>query len=70
MCFSLWTAADDSLVSHEPPLTDVFTVQWFLTAFATCLPMDTVLCVWDLLILHGAEILFRVGLAVWALLER
>ena len=62
--------ASDSLISHEPPLTDVFTVQWFLTAFATCLPMNTVLRVWDLLMLYGSEVLFRVGLAVWGLLEK
>ncbi|XP_065177589.1 TBC1 domain family member 30-like [Sycon ciliatum] len=68
--FEFGLMADENCVSHEPPLTDVFTVQWFLTAFATCLPMETVLRVWDLLILHGAEILFRVGLAVWSLLEK
>ena len=61
---------DGGVPGHEPPLTDVFTVQWFLTMFATCLPMGTVLRVWDTLLLHGSEVLFRVGLAVWSLLEK
>ena len=37
----------------EPPLTNVFTMQWFLTLFSTCLPRDTVLRVWDLILLEG-----------------
>ena len=32
--------------SYEPPLTNVFTMQWFLTLFSTCLPRETVLRVW------------------------
>ncbi|XP_012944028.1 TBC1 domain family member 30, partial [Aplysia californica] len=27
---------------YEPPLTNVFTMQWFLTLFATCLPVEIV----------------------------
>ena len=26
--------------TYEPPLTNVFTMQWFLTLFATCLPNE------------------------------
>ncbi|CAF4492623.1 unnamed protein product, partial [Rotaria magnacalcarata] len=29
---------DDSDENYEPPLLNVFTIQWFLTLFATCLP--------------------------------
>ena len=39
--------------SYEPPLTNVFTMQWFLTLFSTCLPRDAVLRVWDLILLEG-----------------
>ncbi|XP_058479575.1 TBC1 domain family member 30 isoform X1 [Solea solea] len=51
--------------SYEPPLTNVFTMQWFLTMFATCLPSSTVLKIWDSVFFEGSEILFRVALAIW-----
>ena len=52
--------------NYEPPLTNVFTMQWFLTLFATCLPADTVLRIWDSVMLDGNEIVLRVALAIWA----
>jgi len=52
--------------SYEPPLINVFTMQWFLTLFSTCLPQDTVLRVWDSILLDGSEVLLRVALALWA----
>ena len=55
--------------SFEPPLTNVFTMQWFLTLFSTCLPRDTVLRVWDLILLEGNEVLLRTALAIWKGLE-
>uniref|UniRef100_A0A3Q3N203 TBC1 domain family member 30 n=1 Tax=Mastacembelus armatus TaxID=205130 RepID=A0A3Q3N203_9TELE len=51
--------------SYEPPLTNVFTMQWFLTMFATCLPAPTVLKIWDSVFFEGSEMLFRVALAIW-----
>lgn len=60
--------ANENAQSHcyEPPLTNVFTMQWFLTLFSTCLPMNTVLRIWDSVLLDGSEILLRVALAIWA----
>ncbi|KAK3102803.1 hypothetical protein FSP39_014026 [Pinctada imbricata] len=55
---------------YEPPLTNVFTMQWFLTMFATCLPKDIVLRVWDSILLEGSEILLRTALAIWGKLSR
>ena len=55
--------------NYEPPLTNVFTMQWFLTLFSTCLPKDTVLRVWDLIFLEGNEVLLRTALAIWKGLE-
>ncbi|XP_076153077.1 TBC1 domain family member 30 isoform X2 [Alosa pseudoharengus] len=52
--------------SYEPPLTNVFTMQWFLTMFATCLPRHTVLKIWDSVFFEGSEVLLRVALAIWA----
>ncbi|CAF0839672.1 unnamed protein product [Didymodactylos carnosus] len=51
---------------YEPPLLNVFTIQWFLTLFATCLPRRATLRVWDALLLEGSEILFRTGLVIWS----
>lgn len=55
--------------SYEPPLTNVFTMQWFLTLFSNCLPQQTVLRVWDLVFLHGNEVLLRTALAIWGILQ-
>ena len=54
-----------AMSTYEPPLTNVFTMQWFLTLFATCLPKQTLLRVWDCVFLEGAEILFRTSIAIW-----
>ncbi|XP_011495148.1 PREDICTED: uncharacterized protein MAL13P1.304 [Ceratosolen solmsi marchali] len=55
--------------AYEPPLTNVFTMQWFLTLFCHCLPPDTVLCVWDLIFLEGDDVLLRTALAIWKVLS-
>lgn len=55
--------------AFEPPLTNVFTMQWFLTLFCTCLPKNCVLRVWDLILVEGSDILLRTALAIWGLLE-
>ena len=44
-------------------------MQWFLTLFSTCLPRETVLRVWDLILLEGNEVLLRTALAIWTQLE-
>ncbi|XP_072257404.1 TBC1 domain family member 30 isoform X2 [Pyxicephalus adspersus] len=60
------TANKESGGGYEPPLTNVFTMQWFLTLFATCLPNHTVLKIWDSVFFEGSEIILRVALAIWA----
>lgn len=55
--------------SYEPPLINVFTMQWFLTLFSNCLPKPIVLRIWDLIFLEGNEILIRTGLAIWDILQ-
>lgn len=54
---------------YEPPLTNIFTMQWFLTLFSTCLPRETLLRVWDLILLEGNEVLLRTALAIWTQLQ-
>lgn len=55
--------------TNEPPLINVFTMQWFLTLFCTCLPFPCVLRVWDLILTDGGDVLLRTALALWELLE-
>lgn len=52
-------------IYYEPPLINAFTMQWFLTLFATCLPKPTVMRIWDLILVEGNEILLRTGLVIW-----
>ena len=37
MCVCVRARVRPPTGSYEPPLTNVFTMQWFLTMFATCL---------------------------------
>ncbi|RWS14568.1 TBC1 domain family member 30-like protein, partial [Dinothrombium tinctorium] len=61
-----YEAQDSSTgASYEPPLINVFTMQWFLTLFSNCLPKSSVLRIWDLIFLEGNEILLRTALAIW-----
>ena len=62
--------ADSSTVLCEPPLTNLFTMQWFLTLYATVLPRDTALRVWDAILLEGSEVVFYAALVVWRLFQR
>ncbi|XP_026739777.1 uncharacterized protein LOC113502412 [Trichoplusia ni] len=53
----------------EPPLPDVFTMQWFLTLYATWLPREVLLRIWDLVLLDGNEVLLLTALAIWDMLQ-
>lgn len=55
---------------YEPPLTNVFTMQWFLTLFATCLPLHAVLRIWDAIMIEGSEVIIRTALALWGVLQK
>ncbi|XP_066906794.1 TBC1 domain family member 30 isoform X1 [Halyomorpha halys] len=68
---NLQQESKDSGTSYEPPLMDVFTMQWFLTIFCNCLPQPTVLRLWDLLFLEGDSVLIKAALVIWqSLAER
>ena len=56
--------------AYEPPLADVFTMQWFLTMFATALPRKASRRVWDAILLDGSETLLYTGIAIMAVLEK
>ncbi|XP_065148445.1 uncharacterized protein [Paramisgurnus dabryanus] len=46
-----------------------FIMQWFLTLFTSLPCWDSVLAIWDLIMLHGLQAVFRTGLTIVALLE-
>mmetsp|Transcript_10197 Transcript_10197/g.30263 ORF Transcript_10197/g.30263 Transcript_10197/m.30263 type:complete len:188 (-) Transcript_10197:66-629(-) len=39
--------------------------EWFITWFAKCLPISTILRVWDTLFFEGFKVLFRIALGVF-----
>lgn len=59
-----------SIHAYEPPLADVFSMQWFLTIFASALPRKAIRQVWDLLFLEGSETLLYTGVAIMAIMEK
>ncbi|XP_077066730.1 uncharacterized protein LOC143720786 [Siphateles boraxobius] len=46
-----------------------FIMQWFLTLFTSLPCWDSVLAIWDLIMLHGLLAVFRTGLTIILLLE-
>ena len=42
----------------------IVTTNWFMCLFVNTLPVDTLLRVWDILIVHGPMCLIRVGTAI------
>ena len=63
-----YSSSDSGVACFEPPLINVFTLQWFLTLFCNCLPKELVLRIWDLIFLEGNEILLRTALSIWDIL--
>jgi len=59
-----------SIHAYEPPLADVFTMQWFLTIFATSLPRKATRRVWDAIFLEGSEVLLYTATAILAIMEK
>lgn len=53
------------MCESDPPLVNMYTMQWFMTLFTNCLPRKLVLRIWDLLLLEGNEILIRTALGIW-----
>ncbi|XP_032804692.2 uncharacterized protein LOC116939867 [Petromyzon marinus] len=47
----------------------MFITPWFLTLFTSLPCWDTVLAVWDLIMLDGLNVMFRLGLSILQLLE-
>lgn len=56
--------------AYEPPLADVFSMQWFLTIFATTLPRKACRRVWDAIFLEGSEYVLYTAVAMLAVMER
>lgn len=48
----------------------IVTTNWFMCLFVNTLPVDTLLRVWDMLIVHGPMTLIRVGTAILKIHER
>eukprot|EP00923_Selenidium_pygospionis_P046152 GHVN01079608.1.p1 GENE.GHVN01079608.1~~GHVN01079608.1.p1 ORF type:complete len:870 (+),score=230.73 GHVN01079608.1:135-2744(+) len=58
-----------SLFRRHGITSEVFSTEWYLCFFCTSLPIRTTLRVWDVLMLEGSKVLFRVALAVLKCVE-
>jgi len=61
-----------SLASHFSRLglrPDLYILDWWMTLFSKCAPLDITCRIWDLLIRDGEEFLFRAGLGILSLYE-
>ncbi|BEI79922.1 hypothetical protein CcaverHIS002_0104510 [Cutaneotrichosporon cavernicola] len=69
----------DLVTAHLPKISQhlaalgvdltALTFGWFLSLFTDCLPVETLFRVWDVLLVEGHDVLFRVALAVLKLNE-
>ncbi|CAL8080306.1 unnamed protein product [Calicophoron daubneyi] len=58
------TSTKNRLSTFEPPLMNVYIIQWFLTLFATCLAPDAVMRIWDSILLEGSEVILRTAVVI------
>ncbi|ANB14356.1 Msb3p [Sugiyamaella lignohabitans] len=58
----------DEFISKLPPISLAITA-WFMGAFVTILPPESMLRVWDCMFYEGPRILFRVALSIFKLCE-
>lgn len=59
-----------SIRGYEPPLADVFSMQWFLTLFATSLPRKATRMLWDAILLEGSDMLICGAIAMLTVFQR
>jgi len=61
-----------NLASHFSRLglrPDLYILDWWMTLFSKCAPLDITCRIWDLLIRDGEDFLFRAGLGILSLYE-
>ena len=61
-----------SLASHFSRLglrPDLYILDWWMTLFSKCAPLDITCRIWDLLIRDGEEFLFKASLGILSLYE-
>jgi hypothetical protein len=49
---------------------DLLLTKWFICLFVNHLPIETELLVWDLFLIKGTAVLFRVALTLFRLMEK
>lgn len=48
----------------------MYASQWFLTLFAVYFEIDVVVRIWDIYLVEGKKMIYRVGLAILKLMEK
>lgn len=49
---------------------NLYTIPWFMTIFATNMPLELTLRIWDIFFIEGQKILFRIALAIMKINEK
>ncbi|CAE8617892.1 unnamed protein product, partial [Polarella glacialis] len=50
-------------------MPEMFLIEWFITIFAKCLPLDVASVIWDLFLLDGEVVLYCTAIALFRILE-
>jgi len=54
-------------VGFIPPM---YASQWFMTIFVVDFPIETVVRIWDIFIIEGRKVIYRIALAVFKFMEK
>merc|ERR1712050_25701 len=49
---------------------EMFLIEWFMTLYSKCLPIDVASVVWDLFLLDGEEVLYCTAIALLRISEQ
>ena len=48
----------------------MYASQWFMTIFVVDFPIETVVRIWDIFLIEGRKVIYRIALAVFKIMEK
>ena len=51
-------------------IPQMYASQWFMTMFVVDFPIETVVRIWDIFIIEGRKVIYRIALAVFKIMEK
>lgn len=64
-----FSSSGNKIKHKNPAMLDSYTMQWFLLLFASWLPVDALLRLWDVIIVYGNEMMFPAAVVMWRRLK-